>query len=187
MKKIRIVFALLIGIIALNVQAQMDDKSAAKIDGPEITFKKTVHDFGVIKEGDIVETIFEFKNTGKEPLLISKIKAGCGCTVPKDWKRTAILPGESSSFSVKFNTRNKPNRQNQRVRITSNTANSNEFVTLRAQVTPDPELQKKRDERMKKWKEKRDMKKTKLKDFKKGKMDKKSSLKPSVKDSDVKK
>ncbi len=187
MKKIRIVFAVLIGVMVLNVQAQMND-ATAKIDGPVITFKKAVHDFGVVKEGDVVETKFEFTNTGNAPLLITKIKAGCGCTVPKDWKKTEILPGESSSFSVKFNTRNKPNRQTQKVRITSNTANSNEFVTIKAKVTPDPALQQKREERMKKWKEKRDMKKAKLEGFKKKeKMNKKTSLKPSLKDSEVKK
>ena len=87
MKKIRIVFAVLIGVMVLNVQAQMND-ATAKIDGPVITFKKAVHDFGVVKEGDVVETKFEFTNTGNAPLLITKIKAGGGCTVPKDWKKT---------------------------------------------------------------------------------------------------
>ena len=30
-----------------------------------IAFDKKEHDFGVINEGDIVETTFSFKNTGK--------------------------------------------------------------------------------------------------------------------------
>jgi len=192
MKKIRIVLALFIGVLAISLQAQKNDVADAKMDAPVITFTKPIHDFGKIYEGDIVETTFEFKNTGNAPLLITKIKASCGCTLPSKWKKEAILPGEVSSFVVKFNSKNKPNKQNKKIRISSNTLRNNEFVTIKAQVTPNPEFQKNRDERMKKWKEKRDMKMKKSRDIKKEKptkeqMVRKSSLQPTIKDSEVKK
>ena len=35
-----------------------------------MTFNKTVHDFGTIKEGETVQTTFTFTNTGKSDLII---------------------------------------------------------------------------------------------------------------------
>ena len=40
-------------------------------------------DFGKMKEGENLEVSFHFKNTGKKPLVISKVCASCGCTVPE--------------------------------------------------------------------------------------------------------
>jgi hypothetical protein len=158
MKNMKFILSLIVVLIAININAQSDKKVTQK-EYPEITFSKKVHDFGDIKEGDVVETTFSFSNSGKAPLLITKIKASCGCTIPSNWKKEAILPGETSSFTVKFNSKNKPNIQSKRIKVFSNTKNSNEYVTIKAVVAPDPEMQKAREERMKKWKEKRDAKK----------------------------
>ncbi|MBT8385319.1 MAG: DUF1573 domain-containing protein, partial [Bacteroidia bacterium] len=48
-----------------------------------IALSKTEHDFGVINEGEIVETTFSFKNTGKSELIITNAVGSCGCTVPE--------------------------------------------------------------------------------------------------------
>ena len=51
---------------------------------PVITFSKTTHDFGKINEADgRVTTIFEFTNEGMVPLVLTNVKASCGCTTPK--------------------------------------------------------------------------------------------------------
>lgn len=178
MKSIRIVLALLLGFFVFNVNAQDDLKKADSKDGPVITFEKETHDFGTIKEGDVVETTFKFTNTGNAPLLITRIKATCGCTVPKDWKKTAIQPGEKSSFNVKFNSRNKPNKNNKRITITSN-AIGNNYTNIKANVIPDPELQKLREDRRKAANERRKIQLSKGNALKSDaqKSDKKSSLK----------
>ena len=49
----------------------------------EIKFDKMVHDYGDIKQGDNGECVFKFKNTGKEPLIITMCQGSCGCTVPQ--------------------------------------------------------------------------------------------------------
>ena len=88
MKKSFILSGLL--LIALAVAAQQ----------PVITFQKTEHDFGKINEGDgRVSTIFEFKNEGMEPLVLSNVKASCGCTTPT-WTRTPLEPGETGTITV---------------------------------------------------------------------------------------
>ena len=51
---------------------------------PVITFDKTTHDFGKINEADgRVTTVFTFKNEGIAPLVLSNVRASCGCTTPK--------------------------------------------------------------------------------------------------------
>jgi len=104
---------------------------------PEITFEKTEHDFGVINEGDIVETVFSFINTGKSELIITKAIGSCGCTIP-EWPRQPIAVGESAEIKVKFNTRGKPNKQSKSITLTTNTAKGKEVVVIKAQVTPKP-------------------------------------------------
>lgn len=153
MKKL---FLSLVAVAAVSFfsQAQNDKAVGLQKELPQITFTKEVHDFGTINEGDVVETTFEFTNTGNAPLRIQRISASCGCTVPKDWKKDDIMPGEKSSFSVKFNSRNKPNKQNKRITILSNAPGKN-FTTIKANVIPDPELEKARQERMAKYRAQR--------------------------------
>jgi hypothetical protein len=88
----------------LNAAAQ-DVKPEVKKNGkaPEILFEKLVHDYGVIYEGDPGECEFTFKNTGKEPLVLSNVYSSCGCTVP-DWPKDPIMPGKSSVIKVRYAT-----------------------------------------------------------------------------------
>ena len=48
--------------------------------------------------------IFKFTNTGNIPLIISQVKASCGCTIPKKPNKP-ILPGEKGEIEVKYDTR----------------------------------------------------------------------------------
>jgi hypothetical protein len=100
-----------------------------------ITFSKTEHDFGVINEGDIVETTFSFKNTGKSELIITNAVGSCGCTVP-EWPKEPIAAGESGLIKVKFNSQGKPNKQSKTITLTTNTASGKETVLVKAEVTP---------------------------------------------------
>ena len=51
-------------------------------ESPIMSFDKTLHDFGTIQEGETVETIFTFTNSGKSDLIIVDARGSCGCTVP---------------------------------------------------------------------------------------------------------
>lgn len=104
-------------------------------EGPKLQFEKTEHDFGVIQEGDIVETVFVFKNSGKSELIISSAKGNCGCTVP-EWPKQPIMPGEEGRIKVKFNSDRKPNLQQKQVTLVTNTENGKEILKIKAQVIP---------------------------------------------------
>ena len=141
---------LLVFAVAMTLQAQNNQKVAEE-KFPVMTFEKTSHDFGTLHEGDVVKYVYKFKNTGNAPLLISRIKASCGCTIPSNWKKDPIMPGESSEFTVQFNTRNKIHKQHKTVTVYCNTKNKIERVKFTANVIPDPKMEKQRAERRKKW------------------------------------
>jgi hypothetical protein len=109
-------------------------KSAAVRDNtpfkyPVMSFDRKVHDFGTIDDGVPQETVFSYTNTGEAPLVISDIKSTCGCTVPQDWSRAPLLPGESSKFTVKFNGKG-ANKTTKTVTINANTQNGSESVRI---------------------------------------------------------
>ena len=87
-----------------EVKDAKDLKDAKKGKGPEIAFDYLVYDYGQIYEGDPGTCEFTFKNTGKEPLVLSNVYSSCGCTVP-DWPKDPIMPGKTSTIKVKYNTR----------------------------------------------------------------------------------
>jgi hypothetical protein len=100
-----------------------------------ISFDKTEHDFGVINEGDVVETTFEITNTGKSDLLITDAFATCGCTVPQ-WPKDPIKPNEKGILKVSFDSNGKPNKQSKTITVVANTENGKETVTISTFVTP---------------------------------------------------
>ena len=117
----------------------------ATADGPVMTFEKTSHDFGTIKEGDKVTTQFSFTNTGKSDLIIVDARGSCGCTVPKYPKNVAIKPGQSETITVSFDSNNKPGMQQKSVTLSANTSSGREMLRIKANVTPDPLKQKQRE------------------------------------------
>jgi hypothetical protein len=113
------------------------ERDATAGDFPVISFTETEHDFGTIMNGTPVETKFVYTNTGKTPLVVSNIKSTCGCTVPSDWNRNPLAPGESSEFTVKFNGKG-ANQVQKIVTLTTNTEKGSETVKIKAFVQPDP-------------------------------------------------
>ena len=71
--------------------------------GAKIEFKQEVIDYGTIDKGADGVRVFEFTNTGNEPLIISRVYSSCGCTVPKK-PEDPILPGATGEIEVKYNT-----------------------------------------------------------------------------------
>ncbi|MCB0737868.1 MAG: DUF1573 domain-containing protein [Bacteroidetes bacterium] len=72
--------------------------------GPAIKFEKQTHDFGKIPQNKPASYEFVFTNTGDEPLLLTHVKASCGCTTPY-YPTRAIQPGESEKIKATYNSR----------------------------------------------------------------------------------
>ena len=89
---------------------------------PEISFEKTVIDYGTVNKGDNGVREFVFKNSGNAPLIISNVKSTCGCTIPKKPEKP-ILPGESEKIQVKYDTK-RVGFIRKSITVTSNAASS---------------------------------------------------------------
>ena len=84
---------------------------------PKIVFKKMAHDYGSVDEDSgLAESIFEFTNTGNEPLILNNVSASCGCTTP-EWTRTPIAPNATGSIKVSYNPKNRPGAFSKNVNV----------------------------------------------------------------------
>ncbi len=84
-----------------------------------IVFEASEFEFGEVKEGEVVQHAYKFKNTGTVPLLISNARASCGCTVPT-WPKEPIPPGGTGEILAKFNTADRTEFQKKTITVTSN-------------------------------------------------------------------
>lgn len=105
-----------------------------------ISYPESEFNFGEIEEGEKVTHVFTFKNTGSEPLVISKAQGSCGCTVP-DWPREPIPVGGEGKISVQYDSRGKGlpraeggRAENKRVTITANTDPVNTYLYIKGTV-----------------------------------------------------
>jgi len=127
--------ALLSGVFA-NAQKEQPVRVQDNPNAPEITFEKTVHDYGTIESGGDGTCFFKFSNTGKEPLILQKPRSSCGCTVPT-WPQAPILPGESEKIKVTYNTR-RIGTIIQTVTVVSNAKNSTIVLRIKGKVVNKP-------------------------------------------------
>jgi hypothetical protein len=87
---------------------------------PEIKFENTTYDFGKIKEeGGKVSGKFVFTNVGNEPLELTNVRPGCGCTAA-NYTKGAIAPGEKGYIEATYNPYNRPGAFNKNIRVTTN-------------------------------------------------------------------
>jgi hypothetical protein len=113
---------------------------AEEVKAPEgpvatINFVKNEHDFGTIKEGDVVEYTYTFTNTGEVPLIIQDARPSCGCTAP-DWTKTPVPPGGKGFVKASFDSKGKPNMQNKTITVVANTNPQQTVLRFKAMVNP---------------------------------------------------
>ncbi len=102
-----------------------EEKDKAARDSANFTtiewLDSTVKDLGNIKEGQVVEVSYRFKNSGDKPLIIAGVTASCGCTVPEKPEKP-IAPGQVDVIKAKFDSKGRPKGENRKdVFVTANT------------------------------------------------------------------
>ena len=88
-------------------------------DHTTVAITDTIYDFGNVKEGELVTHQYQFKNTGKKPLIITNAIASCGCTVPEKPEHP-IAPGEIGFIKVKFDSERRPGAAHKTITVFSN-------------------------------------------------------------------
>ncbi len=122
-------------LLYIPALAQVEESSGNESPAPEITFEQDTHDFEDITQGEKVEAVFKFKNSGKEPLVISNVLVTCGCTATQ-WPREPIEPGKNGELKVTFNSTGKMGKQNKIITVVSNAKQPHSRVKILANVLP---------------------------------------------------
>ncbi len=100
-----------------------------------IALSESNFDFGKIKKGDKVEHIYEITNTGTNPLVISEVKPGCGCTAP-DFTKEPIMPGKKGKITLHFDSTNFDGNVSKYADVFANVEKTPIKLTFTANIQP---------------------------------------------------
>jgi hypothetical protein len=123
-----ITFVIFVFSLACNNQEKASKKPENYKGKPEIAFNDTIYDLGELKEGEIAEYSFKFKNTGTAPLKIKNIVTDCGCTVP-EYDKKPVLPGREAKIKVSFDSQGFRNNIYKTITVETN-ANSKKYILV---------------------------------------------------------
>jgi hypothetical protein len=101
----------------------------------QISFDQPSHAFQDISQGELVEHVFEFTNTGTAPLVFQNVLTTCGCTVP-EWPKSPILPGSMGKIRIVFDSSGKIGRQNKVITVRSNSKDGDYQLRISVMVLP---------------------------------------------------
>jgi hypothetical protein len=122
---------ILLFVMAVNAKAQTADTTLV------IQFASLVHDYGTITQGGDGSCEFKFTNGGKTPLILSNVRASCGCTVPS-WTKEPVQPGAEGVIKVTYNTNNMGNF-NKSITVDSNAKNAQVILQIKGNVVAKPQ------------------------------------------------
>ena len=103
MKTIKIsILVCALGLMSFTVLPTTSKINKVETAASPITWKSEQIDLGEIPQNKPKEVDFEFKNTGKTAVIITNVKASCGCTAT-DYTKTPIQPGETAKVKATYN------------------------------------------------------------------------------------
>lgn len=98
---------------------QATNTSQKFTDSTTVQMIDSVYNFGKVTDGAKVEYSYRFRNTGKNPLIVSSAVASCGCTVPEK-PEEPVKPGETGFLKVVFNSKGRVGPVHKDITVTSN-------------------------------------------------------------------
>lgn len=103
---------------------------------PRIAFDTKEFDCGIVEEGrkEPLKAYFTVSNTGDSPLILKKVRPGCGCTVV-DYD-SVIAPGKSQKISASVRiARYRPGPLSKSISVNSNAVNEeNVHLKIKANI-----------------------------------------------------
>ncbi len=108
---------------------------------PKLVCDGRVHEFGKQLNTSVVSHTFTLENRGSAPLVIGKIRKGCGCTTTRIESRT-IPPGESVDLDVSVDLKGRVGRQKKSVYLYTNDP-TNRIVRLCMSGVAQPAIKEK--------------------------------------------
>ncbi len=108
--------------------------SDAAATNTTIQFDATTKDLGDIPQNIPAEAIYEFKNTGKEALVIQNVKPACGCTTP-NYTSEPVAPGKTGYIKASYNAAS-PGAFNKSITVTSNAGTTILYIKGNVEQAP---------------------------------------------------
>jgi len=102
-----------------NTDVQAVNATQTFTDSTTVQMIDSAYSFGTVSDGEKVEYSYRFRNTGKNPLIVSSAIASCGCTVPEK-PEEPIKPGETGFLKVVFNSKGRVGEVHKEITVKSN-------------------------------------------------------------------
>ena len=138
MKTVKLLALVLFISTASFAQTQQDANTTVATPQvqSQLKWETEVHDFGTIEKGKPVTYEFTFTNTTKKDILLTSVRASCGCTAT-NYTKTTIKPGEKGFVSAEYNAA-APGTFHKTVTITTNEENvAPKIITIKGTVKAD--------------------------------------------------
>ncbi len=103
--------------MVISLRAEGEDPPSPP--APVISFAGEVHEAGEVWDGEVINHVFTFTNTGNADLEITRTRTTCGCTAGVI-SENVLAPGESGEIRASFNTRGYRGRRSMPIYVHSN-------------------------------------------------------------------
>jgi hypothetical protein len=133
MKVLKIsILACALGLMSFTVLPVKDLTSKIEAATSTIAWKSETIELGEIPQNKPKAVDFEFKNTGKTAVIITNVKAACGCTAT-DYTKTPVQPGATAKVTATYNAANK-GAFTKTVTVTTNAEEAPKVLTFKGIV-----------------------------------------------------
>lgn len=118
--------------VVLSASASFSETNIRALLKAVFSWENTEHDFGKIKVNKPVTHTFSFENKGNTALVISSVKASCGCTVA-DYSDEPVEPGSTGFVRATYNAA-KAGTFVKTISVVSNADQGNILLTIKGEV-----------------------------------------------------
>ena len=133
MKTIKIsIMACVLGLMSFTVLPTTEKNQKIETTTSPIVWKSEMIEVGEIPQNQPKAIEFEFKNTGKTDVIITNVKASCGCTAT-DYTKTPIKPGGTAKVTATYNAANK-GAFTKTVTVTTNAEEASKILSFKGTV-----------------------------------------------------
>ncbi len=134
----KVIAILAVSLISFGTFAQTTNDKAKKEVKTEakspVSFKTLKIERAEIPYDSKEPFIFEFKNNGKTPLIITNVQTSCGCTAAEK-PTEPIAKGKSSKIVVNYDTK-RVGQFTKTITVTSNASTEPIILTITGKVLP---------------------------------------------------
>lgn len=125
MKNLLIAICITMGTTLFAQEVATNDEGVFK-------FETEIINYGNIQKNSDGNRLFTFKNIGNSAIIITNVKASCGCTVATKPNKP-ILPGETAEIGVSYST-SRIGSFSKTITITSNASETNKVLRINGNV-----------------------------------------------------